>query len=61
MTQAICNSRESTVIDRFAKLNEFTPKIQFMFENGEIWGVYHSEKGIVAEDIWGDIHNDIFK
>ena len=60
MTQSISLSRNSTVIDRFADISEFTPKIQFMIENGEIWGVYYSENGIVAEDVWGDIHKGIF-
>lgn len=61
LTQAICESRENDKVTRFVDHEEFTSEIQKMLYNGQIWGVYNTTEGVVAEDIWGDIHPDIFK
>ena len=58
-TIAICKDRESEVVVFFRKLETFTVEFIRMYINGNIWGVYYINDNLVAEDIWGEIHNNI--
>ncbi|MBO0947228.1 hypothetical protein [Fibrella forsythiae] len=55
-TQAICESATSETVVRFAPKNSFTAKVQDMMYNGEIWGVYQDESGVVAQDTEGNTY-----
>lgn len=62
INQAICESRESEKIIRFANENEFVPFLVHMINEGQIWGVYIAEDGeVVAEDLWGEIYEAVLK
>lgn len=58
--QAVHESRESDRVVKFLTGEQFTPSIQRMMENGQIYGVYYNETGeLVAEDIWQEVHAHI--
>lgn len=56
---AVHKSRESENVAFFQKLDTFTVDFIKLYINGNIWGVYYINDKLVAEDIWGEIHNEI--
>jgi hypothetical protein len=56
---SIYRDRESNQVVFFRKLETFTVEFIRLYINGNIWGVYYKDNELVAEDIWGEIHNNI--
>jgi hypothetical protein len=58
-TVSIHKDKESETVVFFRKLETFTVEFIKLYMNGNIWGVYYIDNRLVAEDIWGEIHNNI--
>lgn len=57
---AVHEEKNSEKVVKFISQDSLTKKISDLIENGNLHGLYYDEKGnIVAEDIWGDIHENI--
>lgn len=60
INQAVCQSKDSETVVKFLHEGDFTESFENMINQGQIWGVYYDENNnIVAQDIWGDVHENI--
>lgn len=58
---AVHEEKNSEKVVKFINQDSLTNNIFRLIENGNLYGLYYDEKGnIVAEDIYGDIHENIF-
>jgi hypothetical protein len=54
---AVHESEKSDRVIKFINQDSLNEETSNLIENGNLYGLYYNENGeIVAEDIWGDIH-----
>jgi len=59
---AVHESRRSEKVVKFINQDSLKEEISKLIENGNLHGLYYDEEGkIVAEDIWGDVYENIIK
>lgn len=59
---AIHESQKSDKVVKFINQDSLKEEISKFIENGYLHGLYYDENGnIVAEDIWGDVYENIIK
>lgn len=57
---AVHESKTSEKVVQFIDEDLLDDEIRDLIKDGCLWGIYYGESGnIVAEDIWGDVHEDI--
>lgn len=61
-TIAIHEGRESEKVVRFMNISHLTDDALNLIKTSTLNGLYYNEEGnIVAEDIWGDVHENVVK
>ncbi len=59
---AVHASQNSDKVVKFINQDSLIEEVSNLIENGNLQGIYLNEnKEMVAEDIWGDIHQNIEK
>lgn len=59
---AVHASQNSDKVVKFINQDSLTEEVSNLIDNGNLQGIYLNEnKEMVAEDIWGDIHQNIEK
>lgn len=54
---AVHEAQNSEKVVKFINQDSLNNEISSLIENGNLHGLYYDENGnIVAEDIWGDVH-----
>ena len=59
---AVHESQNSEKVVKFINQDSLNEEIYNLIESGNLNGLYFDENGnIVAEDIWGDVHENVVK
>jgi len=59
---AVHESKNSNRVIKFINQDRLNSEIHSLIENGNLYGLYYNENGnLVAEDIWGDVHEKVVR